>query len=84
MRILPSPRYQPDIREISLRLPSVLHEAGSLCSSEQASRCIDAGCHCQIQGRTWAGADFGVRPPYPGETPLSWDEVMEAVRRGLL
>lgn len=84
MRILSSPRYQPDIREISLRLPPVLHEAGSICPSEQASRCIDAGCHCQIQGRTWAGADFGVRPPYPGETPLSWAEVMEAVKRGLL
>jgi len=84
MRILPSIRYQPDIREISLRLPSVLHEAGDLCSPEQAPCGIDACCHCQIQGRTWAGADFGVRPPYPGETPLSWDEVMEAVRRGLL
>ena len=84
MRILQSTRYQPDIREISLRLPSVLHEAGDLCSPEQAPCGIDACCHCQIQGRTWAGADFGVRPPYPGETPLSWDEVMEAVRRGLL
>lgn len=84
MRILQSTRYQPDIREISLRLPPVLHEAGDLCSPEQAPCGIDACCHCQIQRRTWAGADFGVRPPYPGETPLSWDEVMEAVRRGLL
>ena len=84
MRILPSPRYQPDIREISLRLPSVLHEAGSLCSSEQASRCIDAGCHCQIQGRTWAGAHLGVRAPDLDETPLSIDECWIAVREGLI
>ena len=84
MRSLQSARCQPDIRAISLRLPSMLHEAGDLDAPQQGGCCRNAGSDCQIQGRAWAGADFGVRPPYPGETPLSWAEVMEAVRRGLL
>ena len=84
MRSLQSARCQPDIRAISLRLPSMLHEAGSLCPPEQASCCIDAGCHCQIQGRTWAGAHLGVRAPDLDETPLSIDECWIAVREGLI
>lgn len=28
----------------------------------------------------WPGREFGIRRPYPGETPLSWPEVMHAMR----
>ena len=31
----------------------------------------------------WPGSDFGVRAPYPSETPLSWDEVQHGVAHGL-
>ena len=32
----------------------------------------------------WPGAEFGIRPPFPAETPLSWEEVNEALRMGLI
>jgi hypothetical protein len=84
MRSLQSARCQPDIRAISLRLPSMLHEAGDLDAPQQGGCCRNAGSDCQIQGRAWTGADFGVRPPDPDETPLSIDECWVAVREGLI
>ena len=33
--------------------------------------------------RNWPGAIFGIRPPFPKEIPLSWEEVHFAVSRGI-
>lgn len=32
----------------------------------------------------WPGRTHGVRQPLPGETPLSWSEVMHGIREGSL
>lgn len=36
------------------------------------------------RGTDWPGRIFGVRPPEQGEVPLCWQEVIFAVRDGIL
>ena len=38
----------------------------------------------QRSNGAWPGAIYGVRAPYPQETPLSWGEVNHARKEGLL
>ena len=61
----------------------VLHPAGGLDASEQASGSRDAGGDRQIPGCPWPGRDLGVRPPMPGETALGWAEVHHGLKEGL-
>lgn len=77
-------RHESALRGIPDAVPGMLHAPGAIDTPQQAARGSDAGSDRQVQGCTWPGRDFGVRAPYPGETQLSWCEVMEAVRRGLL
>lgn len=52
--------------------------AGVECGPRAAGNCATTTCS------TWPGAEFGVRPPDPEETPLSWDEVHHGRKAGLL
>ena len=62
----------------------VLCQVGDFGAPEQVARRSDAGNDCAIQGSTWPGEHFGVRAPFPGETPISWEEVHHAVSQGVL
>ena len=84
MQRMPTDPRAADLRGISVPVPGLLHTAGPECLPEQAPRGRDAGGHCPLQGCTWPGHDLGVRAPYPGEATLSWPEVIEAQRMGLL
>lgn len=82
-------RHESALRGIPPGMPGMLCAPGAIDTPQQSARGSDAGIDRSFQapmesGSTWPGRDFGVRAPYPGETPLSWEEVMEAVRRGLL
>lgn len=82
-------RHESALRGISPSVPGMLRTPGAIDTPQQAARGSDAGIDRSLSapvesGSTWPGRDFGVRAPYPGETQLSWCEVMEAVRRGLL
>lgn len=65
-------------------LPCVLHAAGAVGASEQAAGLGNAGSDFSVPGRTWPGADIGIRRPSVDETPLSLEEVRVAMREGLL
>ena len=60
----------------------VLRPAGDFRAPEQAAGSHHARGDCEVQGFTWPGQHFGVRAPFPGETPISWEEVHHAVRHG--
>ena len=62
----------------------MLHQAGDFGTPEQTAGGHHAGGDCEVQGGTWPGQHFGVRAPFPGETPISWEEVHHAVRQGIL
>jgi len=56
-----------------------------------AERPAEQGCSAGHAGRdrappgcTWPGRDLGVRAPYPGETALTWAEVLIGLREGVL
>jgi hypothetical protein len=40
---------------------------------------VDRHCGRPEESHTWPGKGYGIRPPMPTETPLSWEEVKVAV-----
>ncbi|MCL2310793.1 MAG: hypothetical protein FWC42_11120 [Proteobacteria bacterium] len=71
-------------RPVSAGVPALLRPAGGVGTAIAPASGADAGCDCALSASAWPGRDFGVRQPYPGETPLSWDEVHFARERGLI
>lgn len=69
---------------LSPLLPGVLHTPSSERLPQQAARSFDAGGHRTIPSEPWPGASVGVRCPWPGETPLSAEEVGHGLRVGVL
>lgn len=62
----------------------VLCQVGDFGAPEQSPGDIDVGSDRAVQGSAWPGQHFGVRAPFPGETPISWEQVHHAVRQGVL
>ena len=84
MQRMPTNPRAADLRGLSVPVPGVLHPAGVECVPEQAPRGRDAGCYRAVPGEPWPGARAGVRCPWPGETPLSWPEVLHGLKEGVL
>lgn len=82
MRVVPFPRQKPAVGRVPLPMPAVLRGAGG--EREAAARAArgDAGSYRTDTRRTWPGRDFGVRAPYPDETPLSWSEALVWLHSG--
>ena len=62
---------------------AVLHAPCSVCASVEKSTGIHVVSNNPLRFSAWPGSDFGVRAPYPSETPLSWDEVEHGRTHGL-
>ena len=73
-----------DIRGIQFQMPNLLHAPCRISPPEQVPTGGHAVSNNPLRFSAWPGSDFGVRAPYPAETPLSWDEVQHARTRGLL
>lgn len=71
-------------RLLPFHLPAVLRPAGAERTPEQGAGQCDACRHSALPRQSWPGSDLGVRAPYPGETPLSWSEVLHAQVNGVL
>ena len=61
----------------------VLHAPCAVGSSVTKPARGDAVSNNPLRFSAWPGSDFGVRAPYPAETPLSWDEVEHGRTHGL-
>lgn len=79
MRVLETTALQWGIQ---LAMCSVLRSTGDQCASEQEPCSVDVGGHQPVSRESWPGESFGVRAPWPGETPLSWAEVHYGMRVG--
>ena len=85
MSVLHDSGRQPATRRIPDAVPWLQGPAGGVSASFAAPAGGDAGRVCQTSGQhAWPGRDFGIRAPYPSETPLSWGEVHHAVMHGLI
>ena len=63
-------------------LSALLRAAGAQRAPLPGAGAGDAGDHRPLPWRAWPGRDLGVRAPMPGETPLSWDELVVALKGG--
>jgi len=89
MPILQSPQHQSQPRRILHVVPGVLRPSGCVgaalpCVARGTARGNRAASVQAADQAVWPGRDFGVRQPYPKETPLSLDEVHFAKARGLI
>lgn len=75
MRAMQEPISQPNQWAVFTHMRGVLCRAGAVNEARQASGVGDVGGHRAAAGEPWPGASVGVRAPFPGETPLSIDEV---------
>jgi len=80
MQSVPSSINQPGQRPVPDALPALQCAAGCVSAAIAPASRADAGSDSARQVTTWPGRDFGVRQPYPGETPLSWEEVWLVLR----
>lgn len=62
---------------------AVLHAPCAVGPSVTKPARGDAVSNNPLRFSAWPGSDFGVRAPYPAETPLSWDEVEHGRTNGL-
>jgi hypothetical protein len=65
-------------------VPAVLQRPSAEHASPARPRRRDAGRHRPLPGESWPGESVGVRAPLPGETPLSWPEILTGLREGVL
>ena len=72
---LPSRISAASLGRLQIRLRPMLRAAGGVSQTQQTATGGHAGSNNPLQFSAWPGSDFGVRAPYPSETPLSWDEV---------
>jgi len=82
MRVVRFPRQKPAVGRVPLPMPAVLRGAGGEREAATAAAGSAAGSYRAPAGSTWPGCDFGVRPPYPGETALSWAEALVWLHSG--
>jgi len=68
---------------LQLRLRPMLRQARYIGQTKQTPTGGDAVSNNPLRFSAWPGSDFGVRAPYPSETPLSWDEVQHGRVLGL-
>ena len=61
----------------------LLHAAGGVGAPAAPRGPGHAGRDRAAPGRPWPGAGVGIRPPGPGETPLTLDEIAVALRYGV-
>jgi len=66
------------------QVPHMLRQAGAQCAPGQEASLCHVGGNRSIQAGPFAGIRFGVRTPTPDETTLSADEVLHAMREGIL
>jgi hypothetical protein len=85
MSILHNSGRQPVTRWVSDAVPWLQGTAGGVGPAVTLPARGDAGgVRPAARQHTWPGRDFGIRAPYPRETPLSWDEVHHAIAHRLI
>ena len=78
------PHDAPPWGPVPADLPAMLHGSGLEHPPSAGPRRRDAGRHRPLPGESWPGESVGIRAPLPGETPLSWPEILTGLREGVL
>jgi len=83
MRSLQNNSWKSSIGEVQHGMPRLLHSASTERIPIKEAGGGDACSHSE-SGKDWTGRCFGIREPERGETPLSRDEVLIAIRDGVI
>lgn len=75
---------QPALGRLQLRMRAVLRASGAQHRARQAPGQRDARSHCQIPRGAGTQGDSRLREPDQDETPLSLEEVVHAIRIGVI
>lgn len=68
---------------VFVQMRGVLLKASDKHQTGQTPCRGNAGIYRQVPGKSWTGANLGIRQADPDETPLSESECWVAVREGL-
>jgi len=69
---------------VFVQMRGVLLKASDKHQTGQTACRGNARSYRQISGKSWTGANLGIRQAEPDETPLSIDECWVAVREGVI
>ena len=77
-------QQEPIERPLQHALRPVLRETGGQHASGQGQSQSNDGCGFALPDERWPGESLGVRAPYPHEVGLSWPEIHQGLRDGVI